>query len=209
MKNYFNYIRNPWFAAMWIGLAVLSYFFADKPIAIFMNQHYDSSFLVPIAQVITHFGIAGYYIIFFLLAFLLTKIVWKKPEIAKITLFFLLIILISGLICDVLKMIMARARPTEWFDHHIYGFYFFNFETSKMWSFPSGHATTIATVMTGASFLWRRFWPIFMLIVLLVAISRLILVAHYLSDVMIGMYLGAIISICIYRIMYAYERKTN
>jgi hypothetical protein len=29
------------------------------------------------------------------------------------------------------------------------------------------------------------------------------------KDVMIGMYLGAIISICVYRIMYAYESKSN
>lgn len=208
MKNYFTFVTKPWFALLWIGLAVLSYFFADKPIAIFMHQLSHVSLLWSIAQEITYFGVAGYYIVFFLLAFLLTKFIWKDPELAKIALFFLLVILISGLVCDILKVVLARARPTEWFQHHLYGFYFFNFKTAKMWSFPSGHATIIASLMISASLLWRRFWPVFMLIMLLVAISRLILVAHFLSDVMLGMYLGAIISICIYRIMYGYERKT-
>lgn len=202
-------ISKPWFAVIWFGIAILSYFFADKPIAVFMEQHYEATPLLFIAHLVTNFGITSYYIIFFGFSLLFAKIFWKNKNAMKIIWFFFLVILVSGVTCDIIKIILSRARPTEWFHHQLYGFYFFNFKTSNMWSFPSGHATVITSIMVSASLLWKRFWPIFMLIILLVSFSRLVLTAHYLSDIMAGMYLGAIISITIYRIMYTYERETN
>ncbi len=98
-----------------------------------------------------------------------------------------------GVISHLLKILLGRSRPSELFSHHMYGFYFWQFH-NNMWSFPSGHTTTISGVTTALSFLLPRLWGIFFAVCLLVAASRVILTAHFVSDVMAGMYLGFIIT---------------
>lgn len=219
MKSFNKFVRlitNPIFAIMWIILAILSYFFADKAIAVFIHQ-LNNPLLLHSGQLITHFGVATYYIIFSLLVFFITKFICKKPKIAAIALFLLLAVVISGITCDIIKFIVSRARPIELFQHNLYGFYFFHFKYN-MWSFPSGHATIIASLMMALSLLWPRFWPGFMLIMSIVGLSRVVITAHFLSDVMMGWYLGIVMTIYIYRILQhkdlmlydsAYEDKTN
>jgi len=219
MKNFNKFVQlitNPIFTIIWIILAILSYFFADKAIAVFIYQ-LNNPLLLHSGQLITHFGVATYYIIFSLLVFFITKFIWKKPKIATIALFLLLAVVISGITCDIIKFIVSRARPIELFQHNLYGFYFFHFKYN-MWSFPSGHATVIASLMMGLSLLWPKFWPGFMLIMLIVGLSRVVITAHFLSDVMMGWYLGTVMTIYIYRILQhkglmlydsAYADKTN
>jgi membrane-associated phospholipid phosphatase len=65
------------------------------------------------------------------------------------------------------------------------------------WSFPSGHATTVTAVLLaslGAWALTRRIvwpWVVGGLVSIYVAISRLVLGVHWLSDVVVGLVLGA------------------
>ena len=204
--KFIKLITNPLFALIWIALAIVSYFFADKTIALFMHQLHNP-ILLNSAQLITSLGVATYYIIFSLLIFLTTKFIWKKPKIASKSLFIFLAIVVPGITCDIIKFIVSRARPTELFHHNLYGFYFFHFKYN-MWSFPSGHATVIAGLMMAASILWPRIWPGFLLVMLLVAASRVVITAHYVSDVMIGLYLGTIMTIYIYHILHNWLTKS-
>lgn len=107
--------------------------------------------------------------------------------------FFLATIIISGLLCDLFKIILGRARPHEYFTQHLYGFYFWQFHNG-FWSCPSGHATTIAAIATAGYILWPRYLWFFIFLFFMVAISRVITQQHYLSDVMLGSYLGFITS---------------
>lgn len=150
-----------------------------------------------VARIITAFGEGGTYLVAFFALFLIAKFVLKKQRLSIVSLFLFFSVLIPGLICDVLKMGLGRARPGQYFDHELFGFYFAQFKSS-MWSFPSGHCTTITGLMIGLSLLYPRFWPFFFAVIFTVSFSRIVVDAHYLSDVMMGMYLGAIVVIWLY-----------
>ncbi len=57
-------------------------------------------------------------------------------------------------------------------------------------STSSVHSLCIFAVCTALSILFRRYATLFFLIVIMVGISRLILTKHYLSDVILGAYIG-------------------
>jgi membrane-associated phospholipid phosphatase len=71
----------------------------------------------------------------------------------------------------------------------LYGFrpFAFNLEYN---SFPSGHALTIACVAVIFSCVWPQWWPLFFAIAFVLAVTRALLTAHFLSDVLIGAGLG-------------------
>jgi membrane-associated phospholipid phosphatase len=186
-------LKSPCFLVIWLALAILSYVFLDKKIAVFVASH-SSHALYVASDVLAEFGRSTYYLIGFALLFLISQIFIKNKRVAHVSLFFLLAIIVSGLSCDILKIVFGRARPTVFLQQHLYGFYFFQWH-SNMWSFPSGHATTIASLAMVLSLLYPRFWLGFFAFATVVASSRIIVGAHFLSDVMLGMYLGAIIVI--------------
>lgn len=57
-------------------------------------------------------------------------------------------------------------------------------------SFPSSHAANAFTLAWVLSSRWRRGWPAFFALAVVVALSRLYLNRHYLSDVVAGALLG-------------------
>jgi undecaprenyl-diphosphatase len=100
-------------------------------------------------------------------------------------LFLFICIAVSGIVTDIIKPILSRARPVELERGGIYGFYPFDFH-ARMNSMPSGHATTafaLAFVVAGFSPRWRI--PAFLAAGYL-ALSRVMVNAHYLSDVIAG-----------------------
>jgi membrane-associated phospholipid phosphatase len=74
-----------------------------------------------------------------------------------------------------------------------YGFHWWQFHASR-WSFPSGHATTIVSVMGLACYVFPRFKAFFIALALLVVASRLVVNMHYLSDVIAGSYIGLLVA---------------
>ena len=95
------------------------------------------------------------------------------------------------LLYDLVKQLVARARPPARFD---VGYRFSGF------AFPSGHATQglavwgMLALLTAGAMPKRRYVPfvVALLIVLLVGTSRIYLGAHWLSDVLGGYALGGL-----------------
>lgn len=107
-------------------------------------------------------------------------------------------IIFSSLICWILKITFGRARPKMWFNVHEYGFYWFNLKGSY-WSFPSGHATTVFSIVFGLIVLFPRYRFLLMVLGTLVALTRVLLNYHYFSDVLVGGYLAGLeVSLLIY-----------
>lgn len=96
-----------------------------------------------------------------------------------------------------LKLVIGRARPLQWLKHEQWGF--FPFESShRFHSFPSGHASTVLALGVIVSLLYRRIGVAVMAAATLVAASRIFSHAHYLSDVLAGAYLGAVVALLTY-----------
>ncbi len=87
------------------------------------------------------------------------------------------------------KWIVGRARPSLFFHDGIYGFTWFAARADH-WSFPSGHGQTASALALSLTTFWPRFWPVWWLAAVLVMASRLVLGAHYLSDLLGGFYIA-------------------
>ena len=100
---------------------------------------------------------------------------------------------VTGLIVPVLKFIFRRARPSLYFTDAVAGFFiyepFWNFN-AKYASFPSGHSVSSFVFLAVVSILFpnHRFWA--GVLATLCAMSRIVLGAHYLSDVIAGTLFG-------------------
>ncbi|PZM09753.1 lipid A 1-phosphatase LpxE [Rhizobium tubonense] len=104
--------------------------------------------------------------------------------------YFLVSIALSGLIANLLKRIIGRARPVHFDDWGILGFSPFSSHAAFQ-SFPSGHATTIGAFFAALMFLFPRYRIIFAVCAIWLAATRVMIGAHYPSDVVAGLALGA------------------
>ena len=194
-------------AALAVGAAaLLSMRLLDRPIARLF--HDGDPTVVAVFQFITQFGLGKGYLIVsaVLFAGLRAGAAWvRDPALARRlalnayrTLFVFLVVAVSGIVADILKIVFGRARPKLLFPDDVYGFTWGAMQADH-WSLPSGHATTVAALATAFSLLWPRGIPAYWLAALLVMASRIVLDQHYLSDVMIGAALGALVAWVIWR----------
>ena len=98
-------------------------------------------------------------------------------------------IALPGLVFTIVKRLIGRARPLvggslDPFLHHP-GW------SVEYASLPSGHATDAAAVATAIGALWPRTRPLMWTYAALIALSRVVLTAHYPSDVIAGVIVGA------------------
>jgi membrane-associated phospholipid phosphatase len=107
-----------------------------------------------------------------------------------------IIVAAAGLADDALKIMFGRARPYMWLKGDVSGFGFFRYG-AKYASFPSGHTTTSAAAALAFGALFPRWRLAFLAVALAIALSRIVLGVHYLSDVVAGAALGASIALSI------------
>jgi lipid A 4'-phosphatase len=99
----------------------------------------------------------------------------------------------SGLVVDLLKLVFGRTRPKLLFSGGAYDFGWLELRPDH-WSFPSGHSATIAALVTALWFLWPQHVLFYISVAIIVALSRVAVGAHYLSDVFAGAVIAALIT---------------
>ena len=191
-STFFNLLRNPYFFIAYLSVVVISFLFWDKPLATFFYNHPLTVTENNIVHCINGFGVGLMYVFILpILVFILQRL--HKIRAAKQCLFLWVAILFSGLICDILKIVLGRTRPELWLQFpeiHHYGFQWFQLHASS-WSFPSGHTTVITTFMMGLSFFKPRYTILWVCAAIVVSSMRLVLFQHHLSDVLAAFYLAA------------------
>jgi len=98
-------------------------------------------------------------------------------------------IALPGLVFTILKRLIGRARPLVegTADPFIYHPFRWSVEYA---SFPSGHATDAFAIATAVGALWPRLRPVMWTYAVLIALSRIVLTAHFPSDVIAGAAVG-------------------
>jgi undecaprenyl-diphosphatase len=108
---------------------------------------------------------------------------------AKALTFFFASTSIAGIFADFLKPLFGRARPKLLFADDLSGFHPMTFG-SDWASMPSGHTTTVFAVAAALMVFFPRARYLLLIFAVTVGLSRVMVNAHYLSDVLFGAVIG-------------------
>ena len=187
-ERMFKMMTKPWVIVVSFALIALVYFYVDRPVSIAVH-HLELIKLYPFLDPLTDFGFGAFYMVFFAIIAIIIRALFHNELWERRAWFLWICVVVPNLICLILKVLLGRARPDMLFSAQMYGFYGLQ-KYSTYWSFPSGHTTTIMGLMFGLSAMFPRFLTGFVLFGAVIACSRVLLLKHYLSDVMIASYLA-------------------
>lgn len=190
-----------------MGLLCCAGFFlwVDIPVAEIFHS-FAGSWWVRTFEIITQAGDSKWTLIPSLVVILACW--WWKRNIALGGLLVFTAVAGSGLLANLIKVVVCRYRPTAYFDHSIYGFDLFAFVTQyEHNSFPSGHATTGLSAAIALGLLIPHFRYFFWTVGVVVAFSRVVVTAHYLSDTLAGGMLGVYWTLCVFKVMEKYGKR--
>ena len=189
------------FPRIWIALAVMALFaliaafFLDHAAAAWIGGH-SSPELKRAMQTVSRVGdwpahvIAG--LLGIAIAFVAKSKMWMRIFLAM-----LVALALAGVTARVVKLATGRTRPSVKTEEHWNGPRF----SSKYHAFPSGH-TASSTAFFVALFLKRKkIGAPLLLIPVLIALSRMVVGAHYLSDVTFAAILGVICAVLATRLL--------
>ncbi|MDR0423765.1 MAG: phosphatase PAP2 family protein [Rickettsiales bacterium] len=183
-------------------LAVLVIFanFVDVPLSVFVSQNATES-LKSVSNIVTFFGGT----MFIMLAnFLILIYFLKKRDSEKVfyTIMSIATQVYISIFVNIIKRIVGRVRPFYLIENDLTStFTFFKWNYEYL-SFPSGHSQGIWCFIICLFFIffgkkdkWKFNFSSSVLVLLgvVVPISRVILLRHYLSDVIIGSLIGGFV----------------
>ncbi|HXN09601.1 MAG TPA: phosphatase PAP2 family protein [Steroidobacteraceae bacterium] len=164
--------------------------YVDRPLAHCFALHAGPLFQV--ASFLTRFGNALWWLLPSLALFLVARFIWRSPAWAARALFVFTSVAVCGILVDLIKLLAGRARPELWFSQGIYGFSYPHLQALYQ-SFPSGHAACASSAGVALSLLFPRHRPLWVAVALVLGLTRVIVTAHYLSDVVAASLLAALI----------------
>lgn len=186
----FGLLIKPWAIVSYLVFIGLSFFYMDKPIAYFFHD-LNLGWVKDLFEGLTALGLGLPYLVLLPLLALFFRYGQQNKERERGAWFLWLCVVFPSLMCVIIKIMLSRARPKLLFSDHLYGFYGFKTHAA-FWSFPSGHTTTVMGFVIGLCILFPRYVYAFILFGVAVAMSRLVLTDHFLSDVVSATYLAVL-----------------
>lgn len=193
-----------WFVTV-VSAVALSYFFVDRPLCEWVFQHgvLQNRLTRTVAELPALLQFAAFlFLLYLLIDYFSGKMPrpWQRwPLVASVA------IVVSVFIKNELKFVFARYWPLTWHAHnpswihdHAYGFQWFKSGVAYQ-SFPSGHAVVLTLVLMLLYLQRPRLRWHALIIYFLSILSLLAMNYHFLSDVIAGSYLGALVALAAYR----------
>jgi undecaprenyl-diphosphatase len=117
-----------------------------------------------------------------------------RPALARFAIrveFFVLAVALPVLVAELIKWTVGRGRPFVGGKADAFNFVPFT-GTEAYFSFPSAHAVTAFALAFAVTAIWPRLWVAASAYAVLIAASRLLLLAHHPSDVVGGALVGIV-----------------
>ncbi|MDA0701721.1 MAG: phosphatase PAP2 family protein [Proteobacteria bacterium] len=191
-------------------IATLLILFVDRPVSLYLAEHIDPN-LAAFFHAITEIGNGTVYIAASALFWLGFRwLAAQSPEPATVERygrisayggFALTALLASGAVVTILKHTLGRFRPSMLLTDGVYGLAPLAF-LPKSISLPSGHTQVIWTVTTILLLLKPRIGLVMILVAILVGASRVAINVHFLSDVLVGAYIGVLVPLLVYAVFF-------
>ncbi len=197
-----------------LALAVVSNLLWDRSLALYFKA-LDATPLVGLFRDITDLGKPDPWFVILAFAALLARAagilfgidgrrdVLRRVQDAAVFLF--LSVALSGLFVNLLKLLAGRHRPRDLFADGDGGFNLLAFDPALN-SFPSGHAQMSLALAVGLMIVLPRFDHVFLVAAVVIAFSRVATSVHYLSDVLVGAWIGVWAPILLHRHVFARRR---
>ena len=180
------------FGIITVMLSIISYLYIDRSLVLTLhNDSSASSFLLVTSNSLsTIFEPKAWAVLFAIVAVISLWLFFVKKVNSRLYVWTLSLFLCLA-ITTTLKWTLARYRPELLLNADLYGFHGFS-TSSKYNSFPSGHSSLAFAGLLGGAYLINKksIYIIFTLIAILIVISRILSGQHYLSDVLVGSYIG-------------------
>jgi undecaprenyl-diphosphatase len=138
-----------------------------------------------LARLVAHLG-DGPIVFGGLAIFYLLRRFWQSPYLYRVGLSIFLIVLTAMVVVTLIKFVVRRARPAPPGE-----FVTFQYDA---YSFPSGHAARMAALAVSIAFFCPTFSLVMAAIALGVAMARVAVGIHFISDIVVGLAVGAIVA---------------
>ena len=176
-----------------VAVAVLM-LWVDHPLALYMAQYRDTTF-VNVFEIITDLANSA---IWYAVALVGILLAWRQRKLdtspeahalytqrLRAALYVIASMVTSGLLINLIKVIVGRSRPKLLVNDGIADYTPFDRWYDDC-SFPSGHSQSIWAAMIALAFIFPRLRFPLLLFAVVVSSSRVIVGAHYASDVIAG-----------------------
>jgi len=194
--------------AIWAAIVAVIYlilfFFFDKPINLWINDNWAETWVHYWGTYISYLADGSFVRLGLALCFIIIIIcdASLKKRWTRYLLYICLSAAIALVIGEGLKYLLGRHRPVMLFDNNLYGLHFFSSEWALN-STPSGHTLRAFSMLTALSMLYRRLAIAFIALAVFIGLSRVVVTAHYPSDVVFGAFIGVFAALWVYRYFFA------
>lgn len=174
---------------------IISYFYWDLPLAEYF--HNNPLFLVPHFKRLNAYAAPELLVVLGPVVFFFVYYLFKKKKWGERILYMAVSMNTTSALVAIVKFIAGRYRPEKFFSEGLYGFHLF----SHNHSFPSAHAAVVGALFLTLGQLFPKQFPLYALLALFIAFTRVVVEKHYFSDILAGLFIAQIVASFVFQEM--------